>query len=239
MKRHPTLGSTVAGLNELHAMIHDDPALRALLEQVQSRLAQEAHPDPGHDLSHFFRVALWTIRLGEGEIDSRLAIASALLHDIINLPKNSPDRHRASELSADVAHQILPPLGFSPEQVTWVADAVRDHSYSRGKIPETLLGKALQDADRLEALGSLGIMRLLSTGARMGSDYFHADAPWGEGRELDDKRYSVDHFFVKLFKLPATMNTAAGRREAEKRAQVMHDFLRQLGNEIGAPYASA
>jgi uncharacterized protein len=69
----------------------------------------------------------------------------------------------------------------------------------------------------------------------MGARYFHPEDPWGCNRELDDRRYTVDHFFCKLLTLPATMNTEAGRREAERRVEFMRTFLRQLGDELGEP----
>jgi uncharacterized protein len=215
-------------------LIERDPALSALRDEAARRL----HDDPGHDVFHCLRVAAWAVHLADGAVAPRLVIAAALLHDIVNLPKDSPERARASELSAGVALELLPPFGFAPEEARAVADAVRDHSYSRGAIPASLLGKALQDADRLEALGALGIMRTIATGVRMGAAFFHPEDPWAIERTLDDRGYSIDHFFTKLLGLPATMQTARGRSEAERRARIMHDFLEQLGVEIGAPRAS-
>ncbi len=209
-------------------MIDTDSALQEIGRYVQQRLGD----DPGHDFGHCMRVAKWTIQFGEGQFEDRLAIAAALLHDIVNLPKNHPDAARASEQSADIAAELLPSLGFAHEEVLLVCDAIRDHSFSRGQVPGSVLGKALQDADRLEALGALGIFRLISTGTKIGASYFHPEDPWAKSRPLEDKKYSVDHFFTKLFKLPATMNTEAGRREAEKRVQFLKLFLDQLGQEI-------
>ena len=69
----------------------------------------------------------------------------------------------------------------------------------------------------------------------MGSTYFDAADPWAESRPLDDKRYSVDHFFVKLLRLPETMTTEAGRAEATRRAQVIIDIVDALTEELGVP----
>lgn len=212
--------------------IHADAALTQVLAYVRERMDQDA----AHDVAHLFRVARWAVRLGRDEgVDERLAIAAALLHDVVNVPKTSPDRHRASELSAAVARELLPTLGFSPAQAEEVAEAVRDHSFSRGAVPRTPLGRALQDADRLEALGALGVFRCIATGVRFGGDFFHPDDPWAADRPLDDGRYSVDHFFTKLLRLPPTLLTEAGRAEAARRAESMVALLRQLGDELGAP----
>jgi uncharacterized protein len=199
----------------------------SLLEEVRAR----AGDDPGHDLGHLLRVAKWTIRLGEG-IDPREAAAAGLLHDIVNVPKDSPERPKASERCAAEARGILARHGFAPDAVERICEAIRDHSYSRGAVPSSPLGRALQDADRLEALGAIGVMRTVSCGTRMGSSYFHPEDPFAERRAPDDRRWMIDHFFVKLLRLADTMTTDAGRREAERRTAFLRAFLRQLGEEL-------
>jgi uncharacterized protein len=218
--------------DELRSLIAGDPGLERLFAEVSDRMKG----DPGHDVAHLLRVAEWTLRLGGPETEPRRAVAAALLHDIVNIPKNSPDRARASEWSADESKKILGRLGFTPEEIEDVAVAVRQHSFSRGERPETPLARALQDADRLETLGAIGLCRVFSTGTLMGAEYFDSDDPWAKTRELDDRAYSVDHFFRKIFKIPALMNTPGGKREAEHRLAIMHDFLTQLGHELGRPY---
>ena len=213
------------------ALIAADPELSAL----RDRVAEVLDDDPGHDLEHCLRVAGWTLLCGEGRIEPREGIAAALLHDVVNLPKDHPERARASELSAAETLQIAPDHGFGPEAVRRIADAVRDHSFSRGAIPTGPLGEALQDADRLEALGALGLMRTFSTGARMGARYFHPSDPWAESRALEDRSYSVDHFFTKLLGLPETLRTQVGRAEAARRVEFLRVFLDQLARELGRP----
>lgn len=208
------------------------PPLPALLDEARARLDD----DPGHDLEHALRVAAWTERLGEGEVSLRHAVAAALFHDVVNLPKDHPERREASTRSAAVAAEILARHGFDAAEVALVGDAIRDHAFSRGVVPKSPLGRALQDADRLEALGVLGLFRTISTGTRMGARYFHADDPWAEDRALDDLAYSVDHFTTKLLRLAPTLCTAAGRAEAERRAARMRAMLVDLGEELDRPY---
>ncbi|MCB9730657.1 MAG: HD domain-containing protein [Deltaproteobacteria bacterium] len=215
----------------LLAFIGADEALTALSREAGPRLGD----DPGHDLAHALRVALWTVRLGGARVDPREAVAAALLHDIVNLPKDSPERARASELSADEARRLLPPLGFDAEATERVARAVLDHSFSRGATPDHPLGRALQDADRLEAVGAIGIMRTISTGTRMGARYFHDDDPFAVRRSLDDRAFSIDHFRAKLLGLAETMLTDEGRAEARRRSRLMLDFLDGLAGELGVP----
>lgn len=217
------------------AMIAEDPRLRALRRDVEALWAGSKDTSGAHDLAHAVRVAAWTIRLGQSRVDPASAIAAALLHDVISLPKNHPERSRSSEKSAALARQWLSKLGFAPQEIDEISDAIENHSFSRGGAPQRWLGKCLQDADRIEALGSIGIFRVVSTGTSMGSAYFDPMDPWARRRELDDRSFCVDHFFTKLLKLPETMNTAQGREEAERRAAKMHEFLEQLGEELGDP----
>lgn len=208
-----------------------DPALETILTRVRPRL----EGDPGHDIEHALRVARTGLQLAGPEADGREMIAAALLHDVVNLPKDHPDRARASEQSEVVAVAWLRELGFDDDAAVRVGAAVRTHSWSRGEAPTSPLGAALQDADRLEALGVIGVFRTISTGAQMGAEYFDAADPWAAARDLDDKRYSVDHFFTKLFALAGTMRTEAGRAEAERRTHVMRALLVELGTELGVP----
>lgn len=219
---------------DVRTLIDGDSALRAVRDEVTVRIAADAF-DPGHDLDHALRVALSAIRLGGAEVDPREAVAAALLHDVVNVPKDAPSRETASERCAAVARELLPGAGFDRDAVDRIAGAIRDHSYSRGARPETALGAALQDADRLEALGAIGILRTASCGARMGARYFDPEDPWAEQRELDDARFTIDHFFRKLLRLPETMQTDAGRAEARHRVAIMEAFLDALAAEIGAP----
>ena len=216
---------------ELLAWAEGDKTLSSILEAAR----KAEHGDAAHDLSHLLRVALFTMRFAGEEADPRECVAAALLHDHVNVPKNHPDRAKASELSATAAGPILEQAGFSAEAVARIQAAIRDHSFSRGAVPNETLGKALQDADRLEALGAIGLMRVFSTGARMGTSYFHAEDPWAKHRPLDDSRYSIDHFFTKLLKLPATFLTPGGRAEALKRVRRLEAFLDDTADEIGEP----
>lgn len=218
-------------LNALMERIRSDPGLSALLDLARSR---DEDGDAGHDLAHALRVAVWTLRLA-GPVDPRESIAAALLHDVVNVPKDSPARAKASALSAELATSELPRAGFSAEATARIAQAIEDHSFSRGATPRSALGRALQDADRLEALGALGVLRTASCGARLGARFFDPMDPWAQRRPLDDKRYTVDHFFAKLLGLEATMQTDEGRAEAHRRTRFLRAFLAQLASELDVP----
>ena len=226
------MNATPTSIPDLRELVRHEPALA----RVHEFLCEHTADDPAHDVAHAERVALWTLRLAP-EVPHRVAIAAALLHDSVNVPKDSPDRARASELCAAEARALLPTVGFNDEETVTISDAIRTHSYSRGELPKSELGRALQDADRLETLGALGLCRVLSTGARLGARYFEAIDPWAERRVLDDLSFSVDHFFTKLLGLTDTMLTPLGRQEARARTEYLITFLEQLGREIGVPFA--
>ena len=200
--------------------------------------------DAAHDLGHVRRVVAWAERLGREEgADLRVVLPAAWLHDCVTVPKDSPDRARASRLAADAAGAFLRDVGFPDALVPAVEHAVHAHSFSAGVAPRTAEACVVQDADRLDALGAIGIARLYATAGTMGSALTHPTDPVpgepAEGepppRALDDRRYATDHVAAKLLRLPATMQTAAGRAEAERRAGTLRVFLAELRRETAPP----
>ena len=116
----------------------------------------------------------------------------------------------ASRLSADAAVALLrDSFGYPEEKLDAVHHAIHAHSFSAGVPVQSVEAGILQDADRMEALGAIGIARMFYTGGKMGSALFDPDDILAEHRPLDDRRFSLDHIDAKLLKLPATMNTAA------------------------------
>jgi len=208
--------------------------LSELLERALARALDGE--DASHDVFHARRVKLNTQAIANLEGDGNLHIltAAAYLHDLVNLPKNAPNRAQASRLSANAAEPILKQLDFNAVDIKAVQHCIEAHSFSAGISPETIDAKILQDADRLESLGALGIARTFYIAAKMNSELFHGEDPFAINRELDDKRYAVDHFKVKLLTLADTMQTDAGKTIALQRTTSMRSFLDALADEIGA-----
>ena len=94
------------------------------------------------------------------------------------------------------------------------------------------MGKILQDADRLDAIGAIGIARVFATGGSLKRPFYNIDDPFCKARKPDDKTWTVDHFYQKLLKLEFLMNTKSGKMEAKKRTKVLKEFLNQLQQEI-------
>jgi uncharacterized protein len=200
-----------------------------------SKLVIQFYPsgDPAHDWPHVLRVVQNCSLLGEGEkINLDCLLAAAYCHDLVNLPKNHPDRSKASLMSAEKSASYLSEAQFTVEEIELVKKIVIEHSYSAGHEASNLEAAILQDADRLDALGAIGILRCASVNTQMKTSFYDFHDPFAKNRELNDKEFMLDHYFVKLFNLPGKMNTLRGKIEAEKRMQYMKAFIQKLGEEI-------
>ncbi|WP_199052139.1 HD domain-containing protein [Aquitalea sp. ASV15] len=214
--------------------LSDTPLLQYWQQQLITLLQQQAADDDGaHDLSHFHRVwaAARHILQQHSEADALVVLAACYLHDLVNLPKNHPQREQASRMAAAKAGPLLQAAGFPADKLQAVAHAIEAHSFSANITPRTLEAQIVQDADRMDALGAIGLARMFYTSGRMGRQLAHADDPLASTRQLDDREYALDHIEVKLEKLPAMMQTAAGRAMAEERLQRLRTFRQQFVEE--------
>jgi uncharacterized protein len=191
--------------------------------------------DGSHDISHLHRV--WSnvcaIRDREGG-DQQVLVAATLLHDCVAVEKNSPFRASASRLAAAKATELLGEMGWAEERIAAVAHAIEAHSYSANITPTTLEAKILQDADRLDAIGMIGVARLFYVSGRMGSHLYDPADPNALHRPLDDKRFAADHFKTKIFTLAEGFQTTAGKHMAQVRHERAQRFLLEFMGEIGA-----
>jgi len=190
-------------------------------------LASAAAGDDGaHDTNHLHRVWRNANLLLEQhpEADRLVVMAACYLHDLVNLPKNHPQRHLASRQAAALARTELAQAGFPADRLEAVAHAIETHSFSAALQPTTLEARIVQDADRLDALGAVGLARMFYIAGRMGTALAHPDDPLAVNRERNDKIYSLDHIEVKLATLPGTMQTAAGRALGQQRLQQLLAF---------------
>ncbi|MCW3475718.1 HD domain-containing protein [Limobrevibacterium gyesilva] len=205
----------------------------ALAEELLALLPSGS--DGAHDLAHVLRVWANARRIAAAEGgDGEILTAAVLLHDCVHVEKSSPLRAQASRLAAARAADILSGRGWAVARTRRVAHAIAAHSFSAGIAPKTIEAKVLQDADRLDAIGCVGIARCFYTGGRMGSALYHPTDPAGRDRPLDDAAYALDHFRAKLLKLQDGFQTATGARLAAERSRVVADFLAAFETEIGA-----
>lgn len=203
--------------------------LAALEQEVCSRM----RGDPAHDFAHTMRVYTNAKKICRDEkANQKLVLSAALLHDIVSLPKSDPNSKLSAVQSAVESEKILKKYNFTDAEIRIVCDAICDHSFSRNKMPDTVEGKILQDADRLDAIGSIGIARVFTVGGSEKRPLYNKDDPFCKQRSPDDKAWTLDHFYQKLLKLESLMNTRSGKAEAKHRASMLRDFLAQLSREI-------
>ncbi|MEP5728846.1 MAG: HD domain-containing protein [Sulfitobacter sp.] len=196
-------------------------------------LDQPQGGDGAHDLSHILRVwqNVQTLRQGEGG-DHRVLVAATILHDCVNLPKDDPKRSDASRLSGEKAARILAELGWLAKDIDQVSHAIQAHSFSAEIVPRTLEAKILQDADRLDALGHIGIARCFVVTGQLERAIYDPQDPAAQARPLDDGTYALDHFYTKLLKLADGFQTPTGQRLARARHAVMETFVAGLLSEV-------
>jgi uncharacterized protein len=216
-----------------------DAALRAhLTARLAPSHTKGGAADPAHDLLHLERVVATAKRIAAAEgADLRVVLPAAWLHDYVVVPKDDPRRTQASRLAAVEACAYLKEIGYAaaladPALLDAIGHAIEAHSFSANIAPQTLEAKVVQDADRLDGIGAIGIARCFACAGVMNRPFYSPTDPFCTTREPDDALFTIDHFYAKLFKTAASMQTAAGRKEAEKRVEVMRRYLKELGEEI-------
>jgi uncharacterized protein len=206
------------------------------LTKWQRRLeAKLGTQDGSHDVGHAWRVWCHAKSIAGAvnqSADLLVLLAAAYLHDIVSLKKDDPKRAWASRLSARKARTLLSGLGFPRAKMQAVIHAIEAHSHSARIWPKTIEARILQDADRLEALGAIGVARLFyAEGQKEEGKLFHHHDPTGKDRFFDEDRYAVDHYYLKLRRSANRMNTTPGRAMARKRADMLNRFINDLVSE--------
>lgn len=201
------------------------------------RWLEENHTtdDTAHDISHFRRVWMTAQKIMAYQAANPLVVlAACYFHDIVSLPKNHPERGRSSQLAArktgDILRRDFP--DFPSECYPAVEHAIEAHSFSAGIPPQSMEAKIVQDADRLEALGAIGLARVFAVSGALGVPLFDADDPFADARPLDDRAFALDHFQTKLLRLPDTMQTEMGRELARHNADFLIQFMAKLSAEL-------
>jgi len=189
--------------------------------------------DPAHDFSHALRVYRNAIVIGEAEgANLQVITFAALLHDVGSGPKLREKSAESEARKLLAVDELLKRKGLSEEVIDGVLYAVKVHSFSEGIKPATLEAKVLQDADRLDAMGAIGIARVFLTGGALGRPLYKPEDPFCKNREPDDGRWNLDHFYRKLLKLEEGMHTPTGKRLARRRGEVLRRYLADLEEEI-------
>ncbi|MCE9679711.1 HD domain-containing protein [Shewanella sp. AS1] len=212
----------------------DELALRGFESEFAAHLASRAPSDSAHDLQHIKRVVNTARELAcQSGALLEVVVPAAWLHDYVALTKDHPQRSDSSRLAAEGACEYLQNIHYPAQYLDQIYHAILAHSFSAQVAAQTLEAKIVQDADRLDALGAIGIARCLQVGSSLGRALYCADDPFCRERQPDDSRFTLDHFYQKLLHLPETMQTQAGKEAAHRRRAVMMTFIEQLAIEIG------
>lgn len=210
-----------------------------LLSQIESQflefMQQEMQVDAAHDISHVQRVVNTAKKLAVEEgADLSIVLPAAYLHDCFTYPKDHPNRKQSSIIAAKKAVAFLESIDYPRQYHDAIAHAIEAHSFSANIRPNTLEAKVVQDADRLDALGAIGITRCIQVSTEFDAQLYDNKDIFAQQRELDDKQFTLDHFQTKLFKIAETMNTESAKLEANKRKAFMQTYLEQLHDEVTA-----
>lgn len=210
-----------------------------LLSQIESQflefMQQEMQVDAAHDISHVQRVVNTAKKMAMEEgADLSIVLPAAYLHDCFTYPKDHPNRKQSSIIAAKKAVAFLESIDYPRQYHDAIAHAIEAHSFSANIRPNTLEAKVVQDADRLDALGAIGITRCIQVSTEFDAQLYDNKDIFAQQRELDDKQFTLDHFQTKLFKIAETMNTESARREAQKRKAFMQAYIEQLHDEVTA-----
>ena len=197
--------------------------------------ALELYPsdDPAHDLLHVQRMVNLAKKLSQTEgTQWEVVVPAAWFHDYVNVPKNDLRRSQASRLSSAAALKYLASISYPQKYFSQIEHAIEAHSFSANISIRSLEAAVVQDADRLDGLGAIGIARCFATSGVLKRPFYDDEDPWALERALDDQANTLDHFFQKLLKVAYSMETEAGRAEGNRRAEIMKIFLESFRTEL-------
>ncbi|EHR0554338.1 TPA: HD domain-containing protein [Vibrio parahaemolyticus] len=198
-------------------------------------MQQEMQVDAAHDIEHVKRVVKTAKQLCDEEnADIAIVLPAAYLHDCFTYPKDHPNRKQSSAIAAKKAIAYLESIQYPQHYHDAIAHAIEAHSFSANIRPNTLEAQIVQDADRLDALGAIGVTRCIQVSTHFNAQLYNDNDMFAKERELNDKQFTVDHFQTKLFKIVDTMNTESAKLEANKRKAFMQTYLKQLHDEVTA-----
>jgi len=207
-----------------------------ILRRTEAFIREQLDGDSsGHDWWHIARVRVAAMSIGQAEqVDLYIVELAALLHDVADWKFHGGDDMAGPK----AARAWLESLSVEGETIDHVCEIIATISYKGAQVAtpmRTLEGRVVQDADRLDAIGAVGIARTFAYGGHAGQamhDPTLAAEAHATFADYKSKRTStINHFYEKLLLLKDRMNTAAGRRLAEERHAFMETFLRQFDDE--------
>lgn len=194
---------------------------------IVSQIADEV-PYNTHHLDHIFRVLKLSQDILKHEpADKMIVEAAACLHDLGRFFDDDQDKHEV--ISSSKAREILSDRQWERTVIEKVCYAIETHRFSKTHVPETIEARILQDSDKLDALGAIGIVRVVSHDPTRA--LYDLMNPNFSGTYAE-KKYTLSHFYEKILKLPGQLHTERARQIARQRADFTRLFLSQIKAEI-------
>ena len=202
-------------------------------QQCEIFITANMKTDLAHDLLHVKRVVKLATKIAQEEhAEVNVVLPAAWLHDCLSYPKNHALRSLSSLHAADKAIIFLRSIHYPEQYLLAIHHAIAAHSISGGIEATSLEAKIVQDADRLDALGAIGIARCIQVSSQLQRPLYSEQDAFATSRLLDDQQFTIDHFYKKLLKLSETMNTKVGKEIALQRTDIMNIYLQQLALEL-------
>lgn len=202
--------------------------------ELKAREIGDLFQDPSHDFLHIQRVVKNAIVLQKSEGgDLNIILPAAYLHDFLVIKKDDPRRKQASLLSANAAIDFLKSIHYPDQYLTSIHHAIHAHSFSAQVKTQTIEAEIVQDADRLDALGAIGIARCFTTAGKLNRIFYDAEDPSANQRELNDQINTIDHFELKLNHIAEQMNTSYAKQIAQQRVNLQMTYLKHFFSELG------
>jgi uncharacterized protein len=190
-----------------------------------------AGEDTAHDFDHVLRVLALAERIGQAEgADLEIVRAAALLHDVARADEEGSSTCHA-QAGAQRAREIL--HGYPPEKVEAVAQAIATHRFREKSIPQTLEAQVLYDADKLDAMGAIGVARAYAISGQARQRLWGPVPADYRGEAQGTPEHTAVHEFVfKLSRLKGTLFTPTAKAIAAERHRYMVKFFARLEREV-------
>jgi uncharacterized protein len=207
-------------------------------------IVKEELSSSSHDIEHTFRVRSTALKIASHTecADTKIVELAAVLHDIARV-KEDTDATRTIDhalLGAEMAREILKKFGYSKEIIDGVCHCISTHRYRGNNLPQTIEAKILSDADKLDAIGAIGVARAFMIAGEYGEPLF---------KEIDQNKNNLDNikngriknfgehspnieYEVKLKKIPARLYTDFAKQIAQNRIKFMDEFFTKLNREV-------
>ena len=202
--------------------MHQDQIIEYIKQRAYEKLSSDS---AGHDFYHVERVAQVAKQFAKEEgADGLACVVAGYLHDYCRPDEKERGISHSGKEALISIETVLKQSGLDEQRIQLVLECIAEHEhrhYQKDKLPATLESRILQDADRLDAIGAIGIARVFMYAGAHGDPMYLPQC----GRENFNAGSAIGHFYDKLLHLQGILHTQAGRELAQKHQKTMEEFL--------------